>query len=101
MIKFWFDLPTLSHRYMETVEGYDKAFIHVVRSDGNVEQLPRYAPLDTEKYSRVVNEPQELLDALIAAGFKPNKLEGTPGHVEALKQHIAFAERVVDRVLKK
>lgn len=99
MIKFWYDLPTLEHRYIETVPNWNSSEMAVRRADGNIEIVPKHSALDVHKYSVVVGEPQELLDALIAAGFKPNKMEGTPGHVSALEKHIGFAERVVDKLL--
>lgn len=99
MIKFWYDMATLSYRYIETYPAYGGGDMAVLGNDGTTHIVQKSIALDLAKFSRIVQEPQDLLDALIAAGFKPNKMEGTPGHVAALERHIAFAESIVARVL--
>lgn len=101
MIKFWYDIQSLSHRYIEFVNSHHGGTIHVRLPNGTVKEYPRQSAIPINEASHEVQEPEELMEAMIQAGIKPNKLEGTTGHVEALKQHIAFAQSVVDRVLKK
>lgn len=44
-------------------------------------------------------DAQGLLDALLQAGVRPSSNAWSAGHVSDLKAHIAFAERVTDRLL--
>lgn len=97
-IRFWYDMATLSHRYIQYAPTWEGK-VAIDANDGTVQEISRAAPMEVSKFSREIREPQDMLDALIAAGFKPNKLEGTPGHVEALEKHIVFAERMADRLL--
>lgn len=43
----------------------------------------------------------ELLDALLAAGYRPSSNAWSAGHVSDLKAHIAFAERMATALLPK
>ena len=98
-IRFWYDMATLSHRYIQSAPcAYGEHAVFA--NDGTIHKVKRSEPLDIAKFSFVIQEPQDMLDALVAAGYKPNRMEGTPGHVAALEKHIAFAESVVTRVLK-
>lgn len=97
-IKFWYDMATLSHRYIQYAPTWEGR-VAIDANDGTIQEIKRYESVDIMKFSREIRDPQDMLDALIAAGFKPNKMEGTPGHVAALEKHIGFAERVVDTLL--
>lgn len=43
----------------------------------------------------------ELLDALLAAGYRPSSNAWSAGHVSDLKKHIEFAERMATALLPK
>jgi hypothetical protein len=62
--------------------------------------LPRHQPIPDEAFT-ILREPQELLDELLKAGYRPSDNKWTGGHVKALEKHIEFAERVATILLER
>jgi hypothetical protein len=58
-------------------------------------------PPETVKHSVTTVILMELLDTLLAAGYRPTSNAWSAGHVSDLKKHIEFAERMATALLPK
>lgn len=68
------------------------------------DQLPQLVPTHHMAPPEAIvqlHDPQELLDELLKAGYRPSDNKWSGGHVRALEAHIAFAEKVASTLLEK
>ncbi len=96
--RVWRDV-TRDAVYLVQYSEYDgQRRVHLANGDtqafGRNEAIPRELMID-------IREPQALLDALLAEGYRPTSSEWSVGQVRALERHVAFAEKVATTLLEK
>lgn len=81
-------------------EDYQKNRYFIAGPDGVVVEHGKQAP-PTIKHAITTVMLVELMDELIAFGIRPSNNKWAAGHVQDLKAHIAFAERMATSLLPK
>jgi hypothetical protein len=81
-------------------EDYQKNRHFIAGPDGVVVEHGKPAP-PTIKHAITTMMLIELMDEMIAFGIRPSNNKWAAGHVQDLKNHIAFAERIATSLLPK
>jgi hypothetical protein len=81
-------------------EGHEGHRYFIAGPDGITVERGKQAP-PTIKHSISTVMLIELLDELLAFGIRPSNNKWSSGHVQDLKAHIAFAERMATALLPK
>jgi hypothetical protein len=64
--------------------------------------VPRGKPVpDSVRHAVTTIGLIEILDAILAEGIRPSSEAWSAAHVKALQSHIAFAERVADKLMER
>ena|SRR3972149_5624424 len=96
--RVWYDIYSDASWMVQYTESDGRRT--VVLPGGAYKTLERNELMPTEARVQLY-KPQELLDALLAAGVRPSSSEWSVGHVEALEHHVAFAEKVATALLER
>lgn len=81
-------------------EDYEKNRYFIAGPDGVMVKRNDPPPVEV-KHSITTLMMVELLDELLAYGIRPSNNKWASGHVQDLKAHIAFAERMATALLPK
>jgi hypothetical protein len=96
--RVWVDILRDTVRMIQYTDAAEGRYVQM--PGGQVPVLvPRHQLAPDEAFTDI-REPQELLDELLKAGFRPSDHKWTGGHVKALENHIEFAEKVASKLLE-
>jgi hypothetical protein len=99
-VRIIYELNTDAQYLIMCSEDYERNRYFIAGPEGI--RVERNAPVPPEaKHAVTTVMLVELMDELLAFGIRPSSNKWSAGHVQDLKAHIAFAERMATSLLPK
>jgi hypothetical protein len=99
-VRIIYELNTDAQYLVMCSEDYERNRYFIAGPEGI--RVERHSPVpDAAKHAVTTLMLTELIDELLAFGIRPSNNKWSSGHVQDLKAHIAFAERMATALLPK
>jgi hypothetical protein len=99
-VRIWYELNSDAQYLTMYSEGSDKSRYFIAGPEWIRVEHGKAPPVEV-KHAITTIMLMELMDELIAFGIRPSNNKWAAGHVQDLKNHIAFAERIATALLPK